>query len=46
VSGGKAADVCIHEMIIPPEISAMHAAHLPVPDYSNEQYAETVQRMK
>jgi ribonuclease Z len=45
-SGGKPIDVFIHEMIVPPDIWAMQAAHLPAPDYSNPTFVATVNRMK
>jgi ribonuclease Z len=45
-SGGKPIDVFIHEMIVPPEIWAMQAAHMPAPDYSNPTYVATVERIR
>ena len=44
-NGGKAIDVFIHEMIVPPEIWAMQAAHMPAPDYPNPTNVATVKRM-
>ena len=47
-NGGKGVDVLIHEMIVPPEIWAMEAAHYnqPIPANKNQVWDNTVKRMK